>query len=73
MNTGKPVWKSKSEPHLDKDEWLEVWPDGSAKDHGVILSIPQNDRTCSHVPVKHGQSPLLVRRSAWERVKSKGE
>jgi hypothetical protein len=68
MRTGKTVTKSSAEPHLDNDLWIEVYPDGNVKDLSLIQRIAPEDRTYRNEVACEGQSPLLIRKSAWDRI-----
>ena len=71
MRTGRVLKKSVLEPHLDKDKWLEVWPDGSNRELAMIDRLAKRDRTYRDEAAESGQSPVLVRQSAWDAMVSK--
>jgi len=69
MKTGKTVTKNEIEDHLDNDNWIEVFQDGSAEDMLFVQGIAATDRTYSKAIAVEGQpSPLLIRLSAYVRA-----
>ena len=70
MITGRTLTKNIVEKHLDSDEWLEVFPNGkSPREMAVVASLAAKDRKYRKEIQYQGQSPLLVRKTAWEQVK----
>ena len=46
-----------------------MFPDGNQADHNLVMMVPVKDRTYApNAPLGGGQSPMLVRKSAWRAM-----
>lgn len=66
MKTGNDVKKDSTNDHLD-DTYIEVYPRGDVRDLSVTTRIPKKHKTYSKHAVIHGQSPILVRKSYYDK------
>ena len=63
MRTGQVIKADKVNDHLGLDEWIEVFPSGSVREHVMLERVPKMHKTASRYEFRHGQSPLLLRKS----------
>lgn len=71
MRIGNIIQRTKMNPHLDRDAWVEVYPDGKLNDLAITTRIPKEHLswTAQVFGSEHGPrtpSPLLVRQSYYQ-------